>query len=301
MSGQNATLHRIGLVGYGEVGTIFGAELRRRGLEVFAADLRAAEPAMRDHARASGIALVDHASALPRDLDLVISAVTAAAAVDAARAAVPILKPGCLYLDINSVSPATKQETGSLIEATGAGFVEAAVMSAVPPYGIAAPMLLGGAHAAAAAPRLAELGFRVTPISERIGVAAATKMCRSVIVKGLEAIVVDGFTAARRYGVEREVIAYLEEAFPGFDWEAQARYCFERMFRHGRRRGEEMREAAATLRDAGIDPAMPAATAGRQFAVAGTAARAASSGNAQSWQDRADLLLNAEDGDPTRR
>jgi 3-hydroxyisobutyrate dehydrogenase len=162
-------------------------------------------------------------------------------------------------------------------------------------------MLLGGAHAAAAAPRLAELGFRVTPISERIGVAAATKMCRSVIVKGLEAIVVDGFTAARRYGVEREVIAYLEEAFPGFDWEAQARYCFERMFRHGRRRGEEMREAAATLRDAGIDPAMPAATAGRQFAVAGTAARAGSSGNAQSWQDRADLLLNAEDGDPTRR
>jgi 3-hydroxyisobutyrate dehydrogenase len=285
----------IGLIGYGEVGKIFAAELRRRGCEVVACDRLAADPAMQDAARTAGIPLFDHASRLPAGLDLVVSAVTAACAPDAARDAGPILASGTLYLDINSVSPATKAEIGVLVETGGARFLEAAVMSAVPPYGIAAPMLLGGPHAAVAAPRLRELGFRVTPVSGRIGVASATKMCRSVIVKGLEAIVVDGFMAARRYGVEREVIAYLAEAFPGLDWDAQAKNFFERMFRHGRRRGEEMQESAATLRAAGIDPAMPAATATRQFAVARVAEQG--DGKAATWEEYADRLLREHEGE----
>lgn len=282
-----AAIRRIGLIGYGEVGKIFAAELQRRGLSVAACDLRAAEPAMRKHAAAAGIALHADAAGLPRDTELIISAVTAAAAVDAARAAARSARGDCWYLDLNSVAPATKVDVGAIIEAAGGRFIEAAVMSAVPPYGLAAPMLIGGPRAAAAAPLLSALGFRASPVSDRIGVAAATKMCRSVVVKGLEAIVVDGFTAARHYGVEAEVITYLREAFPGFDWNAQAGYFFERMLRHGRRRGEEMEQAAETLRAAGLDPALPAATAARQFALADPAVAEANA----DWRVAADRLL----------
>ena len=88
-------------------------------------------------------------------------------------------------------------------------------MTSVPPHGIRTPMLLGGPHARAAAPVLAALGFAVTPVSDEYGVASAIKMCRSVIVKGMEAIVIESFLTARRYGVEREVLASLAETFPG--------------------------------------------------------------------------------------
>jgi hypothetical protein len=77
-------------------------------------------------------------------------------------------------------------------------------------------------------------------------------MCRSVMIKGLEAMVIESFTTARFYGVEDAVIASLQETFPGIDWEKQARYFFQRVIEHGRRRSEEVREVAETVRDAGL-------------------------------------------------
>ena len=71
-------------------------------------------------------------------------------------------------------------------------------------------------------PLLASLGFAPKVASEKLGVASATKMCRSVMIKGLEAMVIESFTAARHYGVEDAVIASLRETFPGIDWEKQA-------------------------------------------------------------------------------
>jgi 3-hydroxyisobutyrate dehydrogenase len=299
---QDNPITRVALVGYGEVGKIFCAELAQQGLAVSACDRQSGNAAMREHARTAGVPLFDHASKLPRETQLVISAVTAASALDAARDAAPAIGTGAWFLDINSTSPATKQQCAEVIESAGGRFVEAAVMSAVPPYGLAAPMLLGGPRSAEASPILAGLGFRVTAISDRTGVAAATKMCRSVIVKGLEAVVVDGFTAARRYGVEKEVITYLEHAFPGFDWQAEAGYFFDRIFRHGRRRGEEMQEAAATLREAGLGPAMPAATAERQFAIAEQVRQSGHEvADDGDWQASADFLIGLlEKGDPRR-
>ena len=81
-------------------------------------------------------------------------------------------------------------------------------MTSIAPKGIATPVLSGGPHAQAAAPLLAALGFRAEVASEKLGVASAIKMCRSVIVKGMEAIVIESFVAARKYGVENEVLAW---------------------------------------------------------------------------------------------
>ena len=66
-------------------------------------------------------------------------------------------------------------------------------------------------------------------------------MCRSVMIKGLEAMVIESFTTARHYGVEDAVIASLQETFPGIDWEQQGAYFFQRVIEHGRRRSEDVR------------------------------------------------------------
>ena len=141
-------------------------------------------------------------------------------------------------------------------------------MTSVPPYRIKVPLLLGGPDAAALEPVLNGLGFAARVASEKLGVASATKMCRSVMIKGLEAMVIESFTTARAYGVEDAVLASLKETFPGIDWEKQASYFFQRVIEHGRRRSEEVREVAETVREAGLTPWSASGTAERQVWMA---------------------------------
>jgi 3-hydroxyisobutyrate dehydrogenase-like beta-hydroxyacid dehydrogenase len=152
----------------------------------------------------------------------------------------------------------------ALIDGAGGRFVESAVMTSIPPFGIKVPMLLGGAHAAELRNLLAPLGFAMEVASNDVGIASAIKMCRSVMIKGLEALVTESFTAARAYGVEDRVLASLHETFPTLDWETLGSYLMSRSALHGKRRAEEMREVAVTVREAGLEPWMASATAERQ-------------------------------------
>ncbi|MEI7444720.1 MAG: DUF1932 domain-containing protein [Burkholderiales bacterium] len=297
---------RIGLIGYGEVGRILTEDLRASGVEVAAFDVRlddadsAAGRAMREHAAAHGVTRVASHEALARAVDLVVSAVTASQAVAVAQACAPGLRAGTFVLDLNSASPGAKAAAAAAVEAAGGRYVEGAVMTSVPPYRIRVPLLLGGPHAATLHPMLEVLGFAATVHSERLGVASATKMCRSVMIKGLEAMVIESFTTARHYGVEDAVIASLRETFPGIDWERQGAYFFQRVIEHGRRRSEEMREVAQTVREAGLEPWSASGTAERQGWVAdeadgGRFGERGTAGFARSadWRVEADRILAA--------
>jgi 3-hydroxyisobutyrate dehydrogenase-like beta-hydroxyacid dehydrogenase len=289
---------RIGLIGYGEVGKIFAQALVGRGAAwVGTYDILLKDPAkapeMRAHADQAGIAAIDSAAALLDRADVVISAVTASQTLAVASEASAFVRSGTWFLDVNSASPGTKAAAGRAIDGAGGRYVESAMMTSVPPYGIGVPMLLGGAHAQAAASLLAPLGFSVEVASDEIGVASAIKMCRSVFIKGLEAIVIESFASARQYGVEDRVLASLAETFPTIDWEKQGAYLFSRVAQHGRRRAEEMREAAVTVKEAGLDPHMAAASAQRQEMIAGLAAQGAFAGldATADWRDYADRIL----------
>ena len=194
---------------------------------------------MQEHARAHGVKLVGDACLAAAGSWLLISAVTASQTLPAVSAIAEGIEKGAFVLDLNSASPGTKIEAASRTEAGGGRYVEGAVMTSVPPHRIKVPLLLGGPHAAALAPTLESLGFVPTLGSERFGVASATKMCRSVMIKGLEAMVMESFTAARHYGVEDDLVASLQETFPEIDWNRLAAYLFQRVIEHGRRRSEE--------------------------------------------------------------
>jgi 3-hydroxyisobutyrate dehydrogenase-like beta-hydroxyacid dehydrogenase len=296
----------VALIGYGEVGRILAEDLRARGVAVGAYDLKLDSPhgqPLREHAAAHGVVLgAAHAQAV-NGAQLVISAVTASQAVAVAEACAPALSTGTFFLDFNSASPGAKCRAAAIVDAAGAHYVEGAVMTSVPPYRIKVPLLLGGAFAEALRPVLADLGFAPRVASDKLGVASATKMCRSVMIKGLEAMVIESFSTARHYGVEDAVIASLQETFPGIDWEKQGAYFFQRVIEHGRRRAEEMREAAQTVREAGLEPFSAFGTAQRQAFVADLADAGAfgtrgTPGFARSadWRCEADRLLS----NPTR-
>jgi 3-hydroxyisobutyrate dehydrogenase-like beta-hydroxyacid dehydrogenase len=263
---------KIGLVGYGEVGRILAEDLRKQEVKVAAYDIKlrsdqAGQP-LRDHAGQHGVALTASHADLAAQSDFIVSAVTASQAVSVARACAEAIKKSAWYLDFNSASPGAKQRAAGMIDAAGGRYVEGAVMTSVPPYRLKVPLLLGGGHAAALAPQLVELGFAAKVASDKLGIASAVKMCRSVMIKGLEAMVIESFTTARAYGVEDAVLASLKETFPGIDWEKQGAYFFQRAIEHGRRRSEEVREVAETVREAGLTPWSVQGTAERQAWVA---------------------------------
>ena len=288
---------RVGLVGYGEVGKIFAAGLKAQVSTVSAWDLKFDAPLTRDeqrgHAERAAVLACESMAQLCQSADLVISAVTASNTLAVAQAAAAHIQPGAVFLDLNSASPGSKQQAAALIDGAGAHYVEAGVMTSVPPYGIRVPMLLGGARAVELAEVLTLWGMNAKPVSSEIGIASAIKMCRSVMIKGLEALVIESYATARAYGVEDHVLPTLQETFPSIDWTQQGAYFFSRVVQHGQRRAEEMREAANTVREAGFDPFMASAIADKQQWVADLARAGVFQGLAKDarWQDYADRLL----------
>ncbi len=248
----------VGFIGFGEAGSTIAGGLRSAGIDrISAFDIK---PKTSDIAT-----IVESAEALAKASDIIFSTVTSSSALDAAKQIVAFLTSRHTYADLNSVSPALKQDINRAIAPTGASFVEVAVMAPVQPYGHKVPMLLGGAGAKAFAETMKPFGMRMEVLEgAKIGSAAAVKMCRSIVVKGLEALLFECVMAATTFDADHLVFASLKETWPGIDWKKLADYTSGRVVVHGERRAREMEEVAETLRAIGIDPIMAEATARRQ-------------------------------------
>jgi 3-hydroxyisobutyrate dehydrogenase-like beta-hydroxyacid dehydrogenase len=284
---------RIAFIGFGEAGQTISrgllgeAKPAIRAYDILFDDL-ANGGTLKGSAEALGVAIArDHADAV-RGADLVFLAVTASSSLEAARSCLPGLRKGQLFLDINSVSPRRKIETAALLAPTGAAYVDVAVMAPVAPYLHKVPCLIGGPGASALAPRALALGMKMELISAQVGQASAIKMFRSIVVKGLEALLLESMLAASEYKVEARVLASLEETFPGIDWEKLSGYMIERVVSHGKRRAAEMREVAGTLEGIGLEPIMAAASAARQQWLADLGVKERLGG--KKTEDRAELI-----------
>ena len=257
----------ISFIGFGEAGQAIASGLREAGAGRMSAwDIlfpQAAGERLRQAREAIGVRGSSSAGDAVRDAEIVISAVTAAASVAAAQSVKAHLVGRPFFLDINSVSPGCKQETAKLF-GEAARYVDVAVLAPIYPARHKTPMLLAGPHAAAVAPILAALGMGATIAGTEVGAAAAIKMVRSVIVKGIEALTLECFLAAARAGVVDEVASSLKNNYPGLDWSKIVPYNLERMAVHGERRAAEMEEVAETLRELGVEPLMTLATVKRQ-------------------------------------
>jgi len=258
---------RISFIGFGEAGQAIASGLREAGIERVAAwDILFPESAgtrLKAAGEKIGARVASSVGDAVRDTDIVISAVTAASSLDAARSVAPHLTGNPYFLDINSVSPGRKQETARLLERR-ARYVDVAVVAAIHPARHRTPLLISGPHADEIKPLLGELEMQFSVVGPQTGSAAAIKMIRSVMIKGIEALTLECFLAASRAGVLEEVTASLKNNYPTLDWTKIADYNLERMASHGERRAAEMEESAATLRELGIDPVMVNSTVQRQ-------------------------------------
>lgn len=269
---MTATQPHISFLGFGEAGQAFAEGLTKDGLAHLgeAYDIKTLGPDavqkrgsyarfnLRDAGAAEG--LFDNADAV---FSLVTAEAAEAAATDAARAKLN----GALFFDCNSCAPETKKRSAAKIEAAGGRYVDVAIMTPVHPKLHQSPCLLAGPHAEAAEALMGQIGMNVTIAGANIGDASSRKMIRSVMIKGLEALTLECFLAARQAGLDEEVMASLDRSFPGFDWPSRAPYMIERAMTHGTRRAAEMREVVKTLTDLGVTPHITQGTVARQSEI----------------------------------
>ena len=259
---------RLCFIGFGEAGQAIASGLREAGVEriatwdiLFPKDEGAR---LKQAGEKMGARLASSAADAVANSDIIVSAVTAASSLEAAQSVAPHIAGNPYYLDINSVSPGRKQATARLLEGT-ARYVDVAILAPIQPRRHQTPLLLAGPHAQAVMPLLVdELEMRGAIASGEIGAAAALKMIRSVMIKGIEALTAECFLAAQRAGITQEVAASLHNNYPTLDWDKVISYNLERMASHGTRRADEMEQVAVTLAELGIEPLMASATVARQ-------------------------------------
>ncbi len=264
---------RLAFVGFGEAATAFltgWGEDRPRVVSAY--DIKTAEGATRDgmlarYGRHAVEGADTPAGALER-VEVVFCLVTADQALAAAEAAAPHIAPGTLWLDGNSCAPGTKRRAAEVIARAGGRHVDMAIMAPVHPARHRVPLLVSGPDAGDAEAVLRTLGMRPKCAGDEVGQASAIKMLRSVMVKGLEALTAECFLAARRAGVEEQVIASLEASDPDVAWRARGAYNLDRMMTHGRRRAAEMHEAARTVDELGLPGVMSEGAADWQTRIA---------------------------------
>lgn len=254
----------LALIGFGEAGSTF-ARAGEWGSNAAAFDIA---PSRRDAMESLGVTPCASAQEALSGASLVLSLVTADQALDVARTCAALIAPDALFCDMNSVAPGTKRAAAQAFAAAGRRYVDVAIMAPVNPARMAVPLNISGRDAAEAKDRLAALGFQKTKIvGDAVGRASAIKLVRSVMVKGLEALTAEMMLAADAEGVADDVLASLDASEKAIGWPERADYNLDRMLVHGRRRAAEMAEAAAMLRDLGIDPLMTDGTVARQQAL----------------------------------
>jgi 3-hydroxyisobutyrate dehydrogenase-like beta-hydroxyacid dehydrogenase len=265
---MNSNKPRLCFIGFGEAGQAIAAGLREAGVESIAAwDIlfpKDEGAKLKQAGEKMGARLASSAADAVANSDIIVAAVTASSSLAAAQSVASHIAGNPYYLDINSVSPGRKKDTARLLEGT-ARYVDVAILAPIHPKRHQTPLLLAGPHARAVMPLLIdELEMQGAIASDEIGAAAALKMIRSVMIKGIEALTAECFMAAQRAGIVEEVAASLKNNYPGLDWPSVIDYNLERMASHGIRRADEMEQSAITLTELGVAPLMTNGTVARQ-------------------------------------
>jgi 3-hydroxyisobutyrate dehydrogenase-like beta-hydroxyacid dehydrogenase len=289
----------IAFIGFGEAARAFLDGWRTRpgfsaGVAAYDIKTDSPDPEVRAAKRADyAAATVLGASSAPEAVagaQAIFSVVTADQAHQAAIAALPGLASGAFFFDCDSCAPQTKKRTAEQVEAAGARYVDVAVMQPVHPRLHRTPLLISGPHAKDAAPALAALDMSATIHDGPVGSSSAIKMIRSIMMKGLEALVCECVLAGSKAGVIETVLDSLDDTYPGFDWRKRSAYMLERVMTHGVRRAAEMREVALTVDLLGLDGAMSRASVGWHETIGELGLRTAAA-EAEDFRALADRIL----------
>jgi len=262
---------RLGLVGYGEIGSTLGRGLRGAGLQQVAAyDIAAFEgpyaALIQSRAKDAGVRLVRSAAELAACSDLILGVTPGSSSLASADALAGSLEARHVFVDVASATPKVKQGVAARLSATGARLADASIMGS-PRDGHGLEILTSGPAGDFFREAMTPWGMNVSVVGPEIGTASGIKIIRSVLMKGMEAVVLECLLGARAYGIQDTIVASAARSL-GKPFPDTVNSLLTTDVIHAARRSEEAAMSAEALADAGIEPVMTRATAARLAWVA---------------------------------
>ncbi len=257
---------RLGLVGYGEIGSTLGQGLRDAGLKEIASYDKYAfdgpySGLIQSRAKQAGVTLVRSNAELAETVDLIFSVTPGSASLESAEAFAPHLDSRHTFLDFASATPKVKLGVAERLSGTGALLGDGSIMG-TPKNGYSMAMLASGPAGQRVCDLLVPWGMQISFVGERLGTASGIKILRSVLIKGIEALTDEMLLAARHYGLDEAVLASAAKTLTR-PWMDTVESLTPSGVIHAKRRAEEVEMAAEAVQDAGIEPIMARATAAR--------------------------------------
>jgi 3-hydroxyisobutyrate dehydrogenase-like beta-hydroxyacid dehydrogenase len=258
---------KLAFIGFGEAAQAMALGFKgEKSLEKLSAyDIRIDDPAqtatLKAKAAELGVFLAPSVAEAVAGAPIALSMVQGSAAVKVAESVAPYLTAEQILIDLNSIGPDAKLRVADAVRRGPGACVEGAIMDAVRPKNHKVPILLAGPRASEAADMLNAVGMKCEAIGEKIGQACSVKMIRSVMMKGVEALILESMRAAETAGVTERILDSVNVTFEGLDWRKLTSHYLKRTHEHGARRVSEMKESAATLKSLGLEPRMSLAIA----------------------------------------
>ena len=249
MGGNNL---QIAILGLGEAGSHFANDLAKLGVTVVGYD-----PAPK-RGLLPAVTLARSNAEAAQGADIVLSVNLSAVAETVAAEVRLVLQPGQLYAEMNTASPDTKRAVAALVAPSGALAVDVAIMAPVPPKGILTPFLVSGPGAALFANTLSQLGLDISVLTDEMGEAATRKLLRSIVYKGVAAVIGEAVEAGRSFGLEPYIREQIRSVIGGND--ALIDRFLEGSKTHALRRSHELEAVVQMLTARSVEPVMSRAT-----------------------------------------
>lgn len=157
-----------------------------------------------------------------------------------------------LFIDLCTASPITKKRIEEKIAIYDGLYVDVAVMGSVPKLKHQVPMLVSGSGS----DRFIDLfnGYRmkIKKVGNVAGEASTVKLCRSIYMKGLAALLIETKIVSEAYGVSEEVFESLADSMNADSFEVYSERLIKGTYIHCKRRKEEVENSMQLIMKLGL-------------------------------------------------
>lgn len=252
----------VGFIGFGEAGFEIAKGLRSEGVARMVLYDIARTDLLEDRAAEAGVEVTQGLKALAEKSNLILSVVPPGVSVEVSQELLKHLKQGQFYLDLTSSFPEDMKSVALMVMASGAHFVDGAMMGALPVHGHKVLIYVAGNQAETVARRLNTIGMNVKVVGREPGQASAVKLILSVATKGFGSILLEMLLASHYFDVDDPVLEALEQ-FYSKGLQAYIDRNVGSSAIYAGRRVVEMEASLKLLQQIGIDPIMTEATVAR--------------------------------------
>lgn len=254
---------KVGLIGFGEVARSISEGLKENEhvlLHAFHHKGIHVPSSMKETAYSLEVELTESLQKLAEKSDVILNVTRSNAAKQTAYEILPFLTVNHLYLDLNSTNPNLMREISEKFDEKRRVFIDGVLLEPLPIKKHQASIIISGFNAEKAASLLNSIGMNVEVLDDKPGSASSFKLVKSIFMKGLSALLIETYVAAKMSGNGSDKIMESIEQSLSIPFEKLLNRFLNGTVLHAKRRILEMEDANSFAFELGMEPIMTNAT-----------------------------------------